>query len=117
METDLSVGGEKLHAGKYSLYMYCPENGDFSLVINSDLGMPLGSIIPNMPKERANQLYPHFFNYTKEIGDKEVARVKLEQIDSTNTESLTYSFQPAGKGRTLMISCKQAWTVQLQPAD
>jgi hypothetical protein len=117
-ETDLNIGGKKVPAGKYSLYMHCPEGGNFSLVINSDLGMPLGEIIPNAPPERAKQIYPRFWAYTKDIGDKEVARVSLKQIDSKDTDSLIYSFRPAGDGALLTISWeKQSWTVEFQPAD
>jgi len=117
-EIDLLIGGKKVPAGKYSLYMHCPENAAFSLVINSDPGMPLGEIWPEAPPERAKQIYPRFFDYTKDIGDKEVVRASLKQIDSENTELLTYAFQPAGAGALLTISWgKQAWTVELQPAD
>ncbi len=115
---NLLIGGKKVPAGKYSLYMHCPEDSDFSLVINSDPGVPLGEIWPQAPPERAKQIYPRFFNYTNDIGDKEVARVSLKQIDSEDTESLTYSFQPAGDGALLTISWeKQAWTVEFQPAN
>jgi hypothetical protein len=88
MESDLSIGGTKVSAGKYSLYMYCPENGDYALVFNSG-----------------------------EIGDKEVVRISLKQISSPDTEMLKYTFQPAAKGALLTISWgKQAWTVEFQPA-
>ena len=117
-EIDLSISGKEVPAGKYSLYMYCPESGDFALVINSDLGMPLGEIFKQAPPERAKQPYPHFFNYTGDIGDKEVARIPLKQIDAPQSESLTYSFRPAGEGALLLISWGgQAWTVELQPSD
>jgi len=117
-EADLNIGGKNVPAGKYSLYMHCPEDGNFSLVINSDLGMPLGEIIPNAPPEREKQIYPRFWAYTQDIGDKEVARVSLKQIDSKDTDSLVYSFQPAGDGALLTIAWeKQAWTVNFQPAD
>ena len=82
--TDLIIGGKKVPAGKYSLYMYCPVSGDYALVVNNDLGQPLGSIIPNAPPERANQPYPHFWNYSGEIAVKEVARIALKQISSPN---------------------------------
>jgi len=117
MESDLIIGGTKISAGKYSLYMYCPENGDYALVINSDLGMPLGGIIPNAPPERAKQPYPHFWNYSGDIGDKEVARISLKQISLPDTEMLKYTFQPTEKGALLTISWeKQAWTIEFQPA-
>ena len=43
-ETDLKVGGKTLKAGKYSLYVHVPESGKWALVLNSDLGQPLGSL-------------------------------------------------------------------------
>jgi len=117
-EIGLLIGEKKVPAGKYSLYMHCPEEGEFSLVINSDPGIPLGELWPQAPPERAKQIYPRFFEYTKDIGDKEVARVGLKQTDSENTESLAYNFQPAGDGALLTISWeKQSWTVEFQPAN
>ena len=117
-EISLRIGGSKVPAGKYSLYMHCPEDGAFSLVINSDPGIPLGELWPQAPPERAKQIYPRFFQYTKDIGDKEVARASLKQIDSKDTDSLVYSFQPAGDGALLTISWeKQSWTVEFQPAN
>ena len=97
--------------------MYCPVSGDYALVVNNDLGQPLGSIIPNAPPERANQPYPHFWNYSGEIAVKEVARIALKQISSPNSEMLRYRFQPAGKGALLTISWGgQSWTLEFQPA-
>ncbi len=117
-ETDLAIGGTKVPAGKYSVYMYCPEGGDYALVLNSDLGRPLGSIIQNAPPERAEQPYPLFWNYSGEIADKEVARTSLKEIKAPNTEMLRYVFQPEGEGALLTISWgNQAWTVQFLPAN
>lgn len=117
MESDLSLGGKKVPAGKYSLYMYCPVSGGYALVVNSDLGQPLGSIIPNAPPERAKQPYPHFWNYSGDIAGKEVARIALKQTTIPNSEMLRYGFQPAGKGALLTISWGElAWTVEFQPA-
>jgi hypothetical protein len=77
-ETPLMVGGKKIAAGKYSLYVHCPEQGEYSLVINKDLGQPLGKIWAAAPPDQAKQPYPHF-EYQKEIGDQEVARVQMKQ--------------------------------------
>jgi hypothetical protein len=116
-ETDLLVGGKKVPAGDYSLYMYCPEKGDYALVINSDLGQQPDGILPKAAPDRANRPYPHFMDYTMQIADKEVARVPLKQIASPKSEVLIYSFEPAGKGAILTISWgEQSWTVEFQPA-
>jgi len=117
-ETDLSIGGKKVPAGKYSLYMHCPVNGDYTLVINSDLGRPLESYIPNVSPERAKQSYPHLWDFYKDIADKEVARISLKQVTSPNSEMLKYAFQPAGEGALLAISWgEQAWTIEFQPEE
>jgi hypothetical protein len=34
-ETDLMIGGKKVPAGTYSLYMHCPLKGDYALIVNS----------------------------------------------------------------------------------
>jgi hypothetical protein len=117
-ESDLLIGGTRVAAGKYSLYMHCPADGNYSLVFNSDLGMPLGDIIPNAPPERADQPYPRFWNYSGDIGNKEAARITLEQsASSENREMLQYSFQAQGEGALLTISWEtQAWSLQFQPA-
>ena len=43
-ETDLLIGGKKLRRS-YSLYMHCPEKGDYSLVINKDLDNLTGTVL------------------------------------------------------------------------
>jgi len=40
-ETDFVVGGKKIPAGKYSLYVHAPETGDWHLAVNSDPGIEL----------------------------------------------------------------------------
>lgn len=116
-ETDLVIGGKKVPAGNYSLYMYCPENGDYALVINSELGEPSGGALQKATSDRSNRAYPHFMDYTMAIADKEVARVPLKQIKSPKTEVLIYSFDSAGDGALLTIAWgEQAWTVEFQLA-
>ena len=116
-ETDLLIGGKKVPAGNYSLYMYCPEKGDYALIVNSEIGQPPGEPFPKADSNRTNRPYPAFMGYTQAIGDKEVARIALKQISATRSEILTYGFEPLGKGAVLTISWgDQAWTVELQPA-
>jgi hypothetical protein len=115
-DADLMVGGKRVPAGKYSVYIHCPETGDYSLVLSSDLGQPLGKIWSEAPPNQANEPYPHF-EYTKEIAGKEVARVSLKHAAAPATDVLTYAFSPAGKGAGLTISWgDQAWSVDVQPA-
>lgn len=117
-ETDLIIGGKKIPASNYGLYMYCPEKGDYALVINSELDLPPGSVLPKATPNRDNRPYPNFMNYTSDIADKEVARIPMKQISSPKTEVLIYSFEPAGKGALLTIRWgEQAWSVEFQPGD
>ena len=45
-ESDIMVGGKRVKAGKYTVYVHAPESGDYSLVLNTDLGVPLKTIFP-----------------------------------------------------------------------
>ena len=117
-ETDLSVGGKKIPAGNYALYMHCPENGDYALVINSDLGEPSDGPLPKATSDRSNRAYPHFMDYTMSIADKEVARIPLKKVAAPRTEVLFYSFEPSDRGALLTISWGDlAWTLEFQPAN
>jgi hypothetical protein len=111
---DIQVGGTKIAAGKYSVYIHCPETGDYSLVLNSDLGQPLGKIWAEAPAAQAKEPYPHF-EYTKEIAGKEVARVPLKKVAAPDTDVLTYSFKPSGQAATLTITWgDQSWVVAVK---
>ena len=117
-ETDLLIGGKKIKAGNYALYMYCPESGDYALVINSDLGEPVSGELPKATSDRSNRPYPHCMDFTMAVADKEVARISLKQIKAPRIEVLVYSFEAAGKGATLTISWgDQSWTAEIQPAN
>jgi hypothetical protein len=116
-ESDLLIGGKKVPAGNYSLYMYCPEKGDYALVVNSDIGQPQGDPFPKATSDRSNRAYPHFLDYTSSIKGLEVARTPLKHISVGKTEVLIYSLEPSGSGAILTISWgDQAWTVDIQPA-
>jgi hypothetical protein len=117
-KTDLLIGGSKIPAGDYGLYMHCPVSGDYALVINSELDEPPGTVLPKATWNRDNRPFPNFMSYSLEIADKEVARIPLKQISAPQTEVLTFTFEPAGKGALLTILWEeQAWRVEFQPAD
>src|SRR5687768_15025359 len=48
-ETDLMIGGKRVPAGKYTVYVHAPATGDYSLVLNSDPGIALKKIFPAAP--------------------------------------------------------------------
>jgi hypothetical protein len=113
-EADLVIGGRKVPAGNYSLYMYCPETGPYALILNADIGEPLGGILPKAAPDRANRSYPHFMDY-QDIANREVARIPLKQVSAPRSEVLIYSFEPDAGGALLTIRWgDEAWTVQLQ---
>jgi hypothetical protein len=117
-ESDLLMGGKKVPAGNYSLYMYCPEKGNYALIVNRDIGQPPGTPLEKAASDRSNRAYPHFMDYSSSIKDQEVARIPLKNIPSNKSEILIYSFETAGKGATLTISWgDQSWTVEIQPAE
>ena len=114
--TPLMIGGKRVAAGRYSVYVHCPEQGNFSLVLNSDLGMPLGKVWAAAPPAQAGELYPHF-EYAKEIADKEVARAPLMKVPARGVEQLTYELLASAGGAQLKLSWgNQAWVVELLAA-
>ncbi len=113
----VSVGGKVVPAGKYSLYVYCPENGSYALVLNKVLGQPLKKIWAAAPPELANEPWPHF-NYQKEIGDQEVARAPMARSDGNQTvDSFTMTLTPETNGAQLEMAWgDQIWSLDLKPA-
>jgi hypothetical protein len=117
-ESDLLIGGKRVPRGNYSLYMYCPEKGDYELIVNTDIGQPPGTPLDKATSDRSNRSYPHFMDYTSSIKDQEVARIPLKRISTPRSEVLFYSFETAGKGATLTISWgDQSWMVEFQSAE
>ena len=117
-ETDLKVGGQTVKAGKYSLYVHVPASGKWALVLNSDLGQPLGSLWKEAPENLKNMPYPYLGDYEQQIKAKEVLRVDLVPGKSvTPAENFTISFAPKGTGSTMTLAWgDQSWSVDLEPA-
>jgi hypothetical protein len=77
-ETELLIGGKKVPAGKYTLYVHAPATGDYSLVLNSDPGIALKKIFPAAPPAVADALWPRLDGYEK-VKATEVLRVPLKK--------------------------------------
>jgi len=77
-ETDLTIGGKRVPAGKYTVYVHAPATGDYSLALNSDPGIALKLIYPAAPPAVADALWPRLDGYDK-VKDKEVIRVPLRK--------------------------------------
>ncbi len=115
-EAPLMIGGSVIPSGKYSLYVHCPEQGDFSLVINKDLGQPLNKIFAQAPPNIANDPYPHYTAYTKEIGDMEAARLPMKRTSGPSTDVFTITFKPAQTGAAMLMSWgENVWTLDIAP--
>jgi hypothetical protein len=114
-DADLEVGGKPLKAGRYSLYVHVPESGKWALVLNSDLGQPLGSIWKEAPENLRDMPYPYLGNYEEKIKAKEVLRVDLKPGQSAApTENFTVSFAPKGGGSTMTLAWgDQAWSAEI----
>ena len=113
---DVLVGGKKLAAGKYSLYVYAPATGDYQLAVNSDLGIALGKIFAQAPDNLKNEPWPYLQDYDKNIGAKEVLRVPMKKASAKQTDLFTVAFTPSGNGQTLWLSWgDRSWSVDITP--
>lgn len=77
-ESDITIGGKRVPAGKYTLYVHAPATGDYSLVLNSDPGIALKKIFPAAPPAVADALWPRLDGYDKVLST-EVVRVPLRK--------------------------------------
>jgi hypothetical protein len=118
-EVDVKVGGKTVKAGKYSLYVHVPASGRWALILNSDLGQPLGSIWKEAPENVKNMPYPYLEGYEQKIKAKEVLRVDLRRGHAAApAENFTISFAPKGRGGDLTLAWgSEAWSIDVQPAQ
>jgi hypothetical protein len=114
----VSIGGTTVPAGKYSLYVQADEKGAWALILNRDLGVPLGKIWDKAPENMKNAPWPYLEGYTKAIGDKEVLRAKMKATKVGAAADLyTMSFAPKGKDAELTLAWgNEAWMIEVQPA-
>jgi hypothetical protein len=115
---DITVGGQRVSAGKYSVYVHAGEDGKWSLILNRDLGQPLGKIWDKAPESMKSEPWPYLGDYEKSIRAQEVVRVDMtpSQIDGP-TDPFTISFAPRVKGADLVLAWgKEAWSVGVAPA-
>lgn len=117
-EGDITIGGKKIPAGKYSLYVNAPAIGDWSIAINSDLGLPLIKLWDKAPDNMKNEPWPHLEGY-KNIAGKELARAPMKSGKaSPAAEMFTIDMKPAGKGSSLVLSWgERSWSLDVQPAS
>jgi hypothetical protein len=117
-EAPVVIGGKVVPAGKYSLYVHAGEKGAWALILNRDLGVPLGKIWDKAPEDMKNEPWPYLDGYTKAIGDKEVVRARMKAAKpGPPTDLFTISFATKGKEADLTLAWgNEAWSIEVQPA-
>ena len=118
-ETPLVIGGKRVPAGTYSLYVHAPASGPWALVLNTDKGVPLASIFPAAPPELRDAPWPHIQDYQKSIAAKEVVRANMTQgAVSEPADLFTIRLAPLGKGAVVAMSWgDQSWSLPIEPGS
>lgn len=118
-EGDLLVGGQKVPAGKYTLYVHAPESGDWALLVNADQGARLGDLFLEAPPDMADQVWAQFGPYDK-IKAKEVARAPMKRAVAPQAPAdqllITLAAEKAGSSALTLTWGDQSWTADLKPA-
>ncbi len=116
-EADLMIGGKKVAAGKYSVYVHAPDAGDWSLILNSDPGIALIKLWDKAPASEANKPWPRLDGYDK-VKDKEVVRAAMKGSAATApVEVFTMNLTPAAAGATLSLAWgDKSWSVDVKAA-
>ncbi len=115
---DVMVGGKRIPAGKYSLYLVHPQGGDWHLLVNSDPGIALKKIYAAAPPDVADALWPRLDGYDK-ITASEIARIPLRRGAAAEPlERFLIGLAPAKDGVSSITFTwgDQSWTAELTPA-
>ena len=117
-DTDLDVGGKTVKAGKYSVYVHLPEDGSRNLILNTDLGQPLGKIFAAAPENLKDAPWPYIGNYQASIADKEVVRAPMRKESvGTPVDEFTIDLAPSHDGAALKLSWgDESWSIDLKAA-
>lgn len=115
---DLQVGGKKVAAGTYSVYVHIPESGDWSLVLNKDLGIALKKIWSAAPPAMAERPWPRLDGYTEHVADQEVLRASMQPGSAaTPVDVFTVTLAEAAGGAKLTMAWgDKSYSVDLKPA-
>ncbi len=117
-EINLAIGGKKVNAGKYSLYVHVPEDGSHDLLLNTDLGQPLVKLWAQAPDNLKNEPWPYIGNYQAKIGDKEILRAPMtKDTVKAPVETFTIDLTPGKHSATLRLSWgSESWSIDLKTA-
>lgn len=112
----LSIGGKTVPAGKYSLYVHIPESGDWSLLVNRDLGVALGKIFAQAPDNLKEEPWPYLGNYTEEIKDEEVVRARMTK-SSSGSSADRLEIDLSNDGTLTMSWGTESWSTKIAAAS
>jgi hypothetical protein len=116
-DADLMIGGQRVPAGRYSVYVHAPAQGAWSLVVNSDPGIKLKEIYAAAPPEVADALWPRLDGYEK-IKATEVARIPLAAANpSAPVERFQIRLDPpkAGAATLTLAWGDKGWSTTVKP--
>jgi hypothetical protein len=117
-DQNLLVGKAKIPSGKYSVYVHIGNSGEWSLILNKDLGIDLISIFPKAPPQMAHEKWAYYTDYTEKIASQEVARVpmKSEKL-SAPVDLFTIELIPGRVGGVLKMSWgDRSASIEIVPA-
>jgi hypothetical protein len=128
-EGTLLLGRFRVRPGCYSLYVHVPKDGASELILNSDLGLELGSLgralgFP-VSAEDAHRRWPHLEGYDKgnpekglpPIASAEVARAPLRSEHVEPLDLFTVTFRSIEGGLELELTWGETrLSAELRPA-
>ena len=109
-EGALMIGDQKVPAGKYSVYVHAPADGAWSLVLNTNQGVPLGEMWAEAPDNMKKEPWPMLGGYDKST---EVARIKMDKASASGAEMFTMD---AKDGKLVLHWGDQAWSTSVKAA-
>ncbi len=117
-ETDLEIGGKRVKAGKYSVYVHLPADGSRNLLLNTDLGQPLIKLWDKAPANLANEPWPYIGDYQAKIGSKEVVRAAMKkETPKAPVDVFTIDLTPQKDSANLKLSWgEESWSIDLKAA-
>jgi len=118
-ETDLTIGGKRVPAGKYTVYVHAPATGDYSLVLNTDPGIALKKIFPAAPPAVADALWPRLDGYDN-VKATEVLRVPLRKGTASQAmDRFLIALAPARDGASsiTLTWAGETWTTDVRAAS
>lgn len=120
----------RVPAGKYTVYVSAPLDGDWALILNSDPGIELGALgkllgFP-VPDAAAHRPWPHLEGYNLNMPKKvpgiaatEVARIVMKQgTNPAPVDPFTITLKPSGV-KTLTVTLawgERNWSADLDAA-